>query len=239
MTPSLLSGRYLCPMPLSTQPPGRVLTAKFRRWRRHLLLATGSVLGVALLALSFHGPLRERISLASAYVALGLLAVTLSLGPLNVLRGRPNPVSFNLRRDFGIWSAVLGVAHTAIGLTVHFTGRMQLYFLPPPDQRGLLGLRADPFGAANHTGLLAVLLLLLLAAISNDLSLRRLGTARWRAVQRWSYVLLALTVAHGALYQILEKQRLILVGLFASMALGVLTLQLARWRRVREIGPLG
>jgi hypothetical protein len=31
------------------------------------------------------------------------------------------PVSFDLRRDIGIWTGILGVVHTAIGLTAHLT----------------------------------------------------------------------------------------------------------------------
>ncbi len=204
-----------------------------RRLRRQLLIAVGSLVAATVLVLLLHGGVRERISLATAYVALGLLGVTLSLGPLNVLRERPNPVSFDLRRDFGIWSALFGLAHTAVGLTVHLTGRMWLYFLPAPESPSILGLRADPFGAANYAGLVAALLLLLLATISNDLSLRRLGTARWRGIQRWAYLLAALTVAHGALYQLIEKQRLPLVGLFVALAAAVTTLQLAGRRRRR------
>ncbi|MEO5798622.1 MAG: ferric reductase-like transmembrane domain-containing protein [Gemmatimonadales bacterium] len=204
-----------------------------RRAVRHLVLAGGSgatVLGAAFL---LPGPLNERLSLGSAYVALALLVVTLALGPLNVLRGRPNPVSFNLRRDFGIWSAVLGLGHTALGLTVHFGGRLRMYFLAPPDSRGFLGLRADPFGLANHTGLLAALLLLLLALISNDLSLRSLGTARWRWIQRWAYLILAFTLFHGAAYQLLEKQRAGLVLVFVLAAALVLALQWRGWMTVR------
>lgn len=205
-----------------------------RRVSRHLSLATGSLVAVAVVVAFLPGPWNARISFATAYVALALLAVTLSLGPLNILRGRPNPVSFNLRRDFGIWSAVVGLIHTGFGLTVHFGGRVARYFLAQPDVSHLFGLRADPFGFANHTGLLAALLLLLLAVISNDLSLRRLGTTRWRAIQRWAYALAALTVLHGSLYQLLEKRRLVLVALFAIVALGGLMLQLAGRRRVLE-----
>lgn len=206
-----------------------------RRVRRHVSIAAASLSATALLSLSFSGPLRERVSLATAYVALGLLAVTLSRGPLNVLRGRPNPVSFDRRRDCGIWTAVLALVHTVIGLTVHFTGRMHLYFLAPPDAPSVLGLRADPFGAANVTGLVATLLLLLLAAISNDRSLRTLGTRRWRAVQRWAYVVLGLTIAHGALYQVLEKQRVMLVGVFVLIAVSVVGVQLAGRRQFRAV----
>ena len=40
-----------------------------------------------------------RWSMATAYVGLALLGATLALGPLSVLRRRPNPVSTDLRRD--------------------------------------------------------------------------------------------------------------------------------------------
>lgn len=197
-----------------------------RRLLRHLLLGAGAAATTGLLVWGFPGPLRARVSLATAYVALGLLGVTLSLGPLNVLRGRPNPVSFHLRRDFGIWSAVVGLVHTGFGLTVHFTGRMHLYFLAPPESRGFFGLRVDPFGGANWSGLAAALLLILLGAISNDASLRRLGTVRWRAIQRWAYGLAALTVMHAVLYQVLERQRVVLVVVFAMITMVVILLQL-------------
>lgn len=209
------SSRYT---PLSTRGHPRLL--------RHLAIGVGSLALVAFIARFLGGPWNARLSLASAYVALGLLAVTLSLGPLNVLRRRPNPVSFNLRRDFGIWSAIFGVGHTVAGLTVHFAGRIERYFLAQPGAPAFVGLRADPFGAANHTGLLAALVLSLLAFISNDISLRTLGTARWRSVQRWAYVILALTIVHGALYQLLEKRRTALVLVFVVIAAGIVVLQL-------------
>ncbi len=203
-----------------------------RRLRRHLVIGGGGVAIAALLVLLLPGSFRERCSLATAYVGLGLLVVTLSLGPLNVLRGRPNPVSFDRRRDTGIWAALFGVGHTALGLTMHFTGRMHLYFLAPPGQHGLFGLRTDAFGAANHVGLIATALLLLLALISNDRSLRRLGTTKWRGIQRWAYLLAALTILHGAIYQVLEKRRLLLVSLFVAMALALAAVQLAGRRRM-------
>lgn len=204
-----------------------------RAWR-HALLAIGAVGATLLLAPALPGDVRTRISTASAYVALVLLAVTLSFGPLSVLRGRPNPVSFNLRRDFGIWSAIIGVSHTAIGLTVHFRGRMQLYFLPEPGHPGIAGLRADTFGAANDTGLIAAVVLLVLAMISNDISLRRLGTAPWRTVQRGAYFVLGLTIVHAVLYQLIEKPRWWRVLILVSSSAVVLTLQAMGVRRHRR-----
>jgi sulfoxide reductase heme-binding subunit YedZ len=143
----------------------------------------------------------SRISIGTAYPALFLTAAALLVGPLNVLRRKPNPVSFDLRRDLGIWAAICALAHTIVGLNVHLRGRMWLYFL---DMRH--HPRRDAFGFANDTGALAALLFALLMALSNDLSLSKLGVARWKSLQRWAYVAFALTAAHAVAYQLVEKR---------------------------------
>src|SRR2546427_5765278 len=70
-----------------------------------------------------------RLSMATAYTSLGLLALSLLVGPWNVLQRRTNPVSTDLRRDIGIWAAVYGLSHVAFGLQVHLRGRMLQYFV--------------------------------------------------------------------------------------------------------------
>jgi sulfoxide reductase heme-binding subunit YedZ len=90
---------------------------------------------------------------------------------------------------------------SVIGLNVHLRGRPWLYFV---DQRGKL--RGDLFGFSNYTGAIAALVFMLRLAISNDLSLRRLGTQRWKSLQRWTYAAVALTFAHGVAYQRIEKR---------------------------------
>src|SRR5437868_3026932 len=65
----------------------------------------------------------SRLSIATAYPALFLMAVAILLGPWNVLRGRSNPVSFDLRRDLGIWAGITALLHTLVGLGVHLRGR--------------------------------------------------------------------------------------------------------------------
>jgi methionine sulfoxide reductase heme-binding subunit len=119
----------------------------------------------------------SRLSIATAYPALFLTAAAVSIGPWNVLRGRMNSVSFDLRRDLGIWAGMMALLHTGIGLNVHLRGRPWLYFV---DQR--YRVRHDLFGIRNDTGLLAAFLFLLLLAISNELSLRRLGTKTWKSL---------------------------------------------------------
>lgn len=177
-----------------------------------------------------------RLSLASAYAGLFLLALTLMIGPWNKLRGRANPVSSYLRRDIGIWAGIAGVVHIILGLQVHMDGKFWLYFLPPPDATYRFPLRIDPFGLTNYAGLAAGLMLLMLLALSNNASLRALGGRRWKALQRWNYAVAGLVAAHGAVYQLLEKRALGFVAAFAVVALLALALQFAgfRMRPIRE-----
>jgi sulfoxide reductase heme-binding subunit YedZ len=141
--------------------------------------------------------LRHRLSMATAYAGLIFLAISLWIGPWNVLRRRPNPVSFDLRRDIGIWTGILAILHTVIGLIVHLRGRMWMYFF-----RSLhpLKLQNTQFGFANLVGLGAALLFLMLLVISNDISLRALGIRRWKALQRWTYA--AFGVNSGSRYRL-------------------------------------
>jgi sulfoxide reductase heme-binding subunit YedZ len=169
--------------------------------------------------------------MATAYAGLIFLAVSLWIGPWNVLRQRPNPVSFDLRRDVGIWTGILAILHTAIGLTVHLRGRMWMYFF-----KRLHPLRPQDtlFGLANFTGLAAALLFLMLLAISNDLSLRTLKTRRWKSLQRWTYAAFVLTVAHGIAYQLLEKRHLPWVFIFTALMIAVATIQIFGFLRAKK-----
>ncbi len=203
-----------------------------RRTVRHLLLAAAAIVVVWVAWLAAPPPdLRHRFSMATAYAALIFLAACLGLGPWNVLRRRPNPVSFNLRRDVGIWAGSLALLHTGIGLTVHLRGRMWMYFLrrlhPPALQNTL-------FGFANYVGAAAAILFLVLLVVSNDVSLRSLGTRRWKSVQRWVYVAFALTVAHGIAFQFVEKRHIPWVVVFAVLIAAVLVMQGAGFSRVRR-----
>ncbi len=184
-------------------------------WRsaRHVTLAA---LAIAITCLAYAATpppdVRHRLSMATAYAGLILLAVSLWIGPWNVLRRRPNPVSFDLRRDIGIWTGILAILHTIIGLTVHLRGRMWMYFLKSLHP---LKLQNTQFGFANFTGLGAALLFLMLLAISNDLSLRALKTRRWKSLQRWTYAAFVLTAVHGITYQLIEKRHVPWVLVFA------------------------
>lgn len=202
-----------------------------------MLAVSGVVLMAAIsYALPTRGP-AFRLSMASAYVSLLFLCIALALGPWNVLRGRPNPVSTDVRRDVGIWAAILGLVHVAAGLQVHMGGKFWHYFLYPLDGSHTIPLRRDAFGFANYTGLGATLILLLLLALSNDLSLRRLGTRRWKALQRWNYANIGLVFVHGIAYQFLERRKIVFVLIFSLMVAAVAILQVAGLRELLSRSP--
>ena len=197
----------------------------FHRIRRHAILAVSAAAGTALIYLATAPPdFRHRLSMATAYSSLLFLGATLFLGPWNTLLRQPNPVSFDLRCDFGIWAGLLAILHTAIGLTVHLRGRMWMYFLK---QRHPLKFQTGLFGSANDIGLISALLFLMLLAISNDLSLRAFGLERWKSLQRWTYIAVGLAIAHGVLFQLVEKRHLPWVLVFAALSLLIIFIQLA------------
>lgn len=182
-----------------------------RTWRHLRLAGIAAALIALCYALTPPPDVRHRASMASAYAAMIFLAWSLLLGPLNVLRSRPNPISFNLRRDVSIWAGILALLHTAVGLTVHLRGRMWMYFFANLHP---LKLQKTLFGFANYIGLLAALVFLGLLLISNDLSLRSLGTQRWKAFQRFAYVAFFLTILHGWAFQSVEKRKISWVAVF-------------------------
>jgi methionine sulfoxide reductase heme-binding subunit len=177
--------------------------------KHHLPLLFLSVVSVGpLYATRPYADVLSRASFATAYPALVLLGATLVIGPLNVLRHRPNPVSIDLRRDLGIWAGILAIVHTAIGQCVHLRGRPWLYYVyGPAEHHHGLAVRHDLFGFANYTGAFATLIVVALFATSNDYSLRALGTRQWKQLQRWNYVAAALVVMHAIGYQAIENQR--------------------------------
>jgi len=170
-----------------------------------------------------------RASIATAYVALGLFIVTLGFGPNAALRGRRYPVSTDIRRDFGIWSALVAIAHVVVGLQVHLRGKMWEYFVHRV--KGVVLPRIDPFGAANYTGLAAALIFLALLATSNDVSLRRLGTRRWRSLHALVTLCLVFTLLHAVTYQFVETRTWAMVATLLAVSVAVTWLRVARAAR--------
>lgn len=211
---------------MAPERPGKTIRFKKRPQRRllhHSLMSTASVVLTLFFMRQFpHRDWVSRVSLGTAYPALLFTAAAMLAGPINVLLRKPNPISFDLRRDLGVWAGIASLVHAAFGLNVHLRGRMWLYFVNAQHR-----LRHDAFGFGNYTGLIAAIVFALLLALSNDVSLRKLGSHRWKFLQRSVYAAIALTAAHAVLYQGIEKRApAFIVILYAVLGI-VLAVQLA------------
>jgi sulfoxide reductase heme-binding subunit YedZ len=211
---------------------------KRRLWRHHLLLAFAAIgSGVLLYITRPYPDIVTRLSFASAYPALILIALTLMIGPMELLSGKRLAASIDLRRDIGIWAGLVGVFHAVIGQCVHLRGRPWLYYIYEKwREKHVQPFRHDVFGFANYTGLIAALILLALLVTSNDLSLRKLTTPGWKQLQRWNYGIFALTAIHTWAYQVgIESPQILFISL-ATLAIAVACLfQLMGYRRRRAV----
>lgn len=199
----------------------------------HLALFSAGAISIFLLYITRPYPdVLTKISFATAYPALVLLAVTLLIGPWNLVRGKRMPISSDWRRDVGIWAGITGLIHTVIGQNVHLRGRPWLYYVYEHGKKHFIPLRHDLFGFANYTGLISAVILLILLATSNDYSLRTLGTPRWKRLQRWNYFAFSLAGAHAIAYQINEKQQTAFVAVVVISILITIILQvIGLWQR--------
>jgi sulfoxide reductase heme-binding subunit YedZ len=178
-----------------------------------------------------HRSFNQRFTVATGYVALGLLALTLLIGPANLVLRRRNPVSNHLRRDVGMWTAIFSVVHVIFvsqahgGLTI---SGILIFFVR--DGRLLI----NSFGLGSWTGLGGLVIVVGLLTISSDLALLKLKASPWKWLQRLNYALFALVMAHaffyGALLRTTSPYTLLLllsfIAVFVGQAVGVWL-----WRR--------
>lgn len=170
-------------------------------------------------------PVIPFITLVSGYISFFLLAISLLLGPVNLILKRKNPVSTYIRRDIGIFGGILAVVHSVVGLFVHFTGRPWLYFV---EENG--AVRLGNFGLANYTGLFSTLIIILLLAISNNYSLRKLKAIKWKNLQRYTYLMFVFALLHSIFYRLNANKEDLILYLYLPMFLLVLIFQVIGMR---------
>ena len=166
---------------------------------------------------------------ATGYLAVGLIAATLLVGPFTLMRGKRTPISSYLRRDIGMWAAIASLIHVIVGFQVHGTGEILDYFVRVDGWP-----MTNSFGLGNWTGLAALVIVVLLLVISTDRTLGDLKAKTWKDLQRLNYTLFALVLLHaffyGAILRISSPFTAILVitsiVVFAGQAIGIIL-----WRR--------
>lgn len=136
----------------------------------------------------------RRLTTATGYIALALLATTLLIGPANLLLRRRNPVSSYLRRDVGAWTALFSAVHVIASFTVHGSGQIRQFLdFFVADGSPL----TNSFGLGNWTGLAGLVIVAGLLALSSDVALRKLKAKNWKRLQRLNYALFALVIVHA------------------------------------------
>jgi sulfoxide reductase heme-binding subunit YedZ len=154
-----------------------------RLWLWPLLALPAVAMTAPLLAGTTPAGFRALLHPSGEFAARFLIVAMLATPLMLVLRGWRGPRwLMRQRRAFGVaafgYAALHGLAYVA--------------------HRGDLGrIVGELDKTVIWTGWLALLIMLPLAATSNDCSLRRLGP-RWKAVQRWTYPLALLTLWHWA-----------------------------------------
>lgn len=168
---------------------------------------------------------------AFATAAFLLLTIVLSIGPLCRLDSRFLPLLYN-RRHLGVTTFLLGLTHGIFAI-IQFhsqSDRDPLVSLLTSNTR-FDSLREFPF---QQLGLIAVVILFIMAATSHDFWLRNLTAPVWKRIHMAVYIAYALLVAHVALGALQSEPNLLLVALVSASVITVVALHLAAALRERR-----
>lgn len=128
--------------------------------------------------------------------AFALLHIILIIGPMARFSDRFKPLLYN-RRHFGVLTALIGVAHAGLALMWYHGSGVLNPIASAIGGYGNYGVPMDfPF---ESLGLVALIILLVMAATSHDFWLSWLSPPVWKALHMGVYVAYAALVGHVAL----------------------------------------
>jgi nitrite reductase/ring-hydroxylating ferredoxin subunit/DMSO/TMAO reductase YedYZ heme-binding membrane subunit len=165
-------------------------------------------------------------------LAFLLMSVVLAIGPLARLDSRFLPLLYN-RRHFGVITALVAATHAAAVLDWYYA------FSPTPKLLGLFTastgfdrIAGFPF---EMFGVLALVVLAVLAATSHDFWLSFLTPPVWKAIHMSIYPAYAAVVLHVALGPLSGGRDPVLTTLVAASVAILATLHLLAGRRERAV----
>ncbi|HWA15018.1 MAG TPA: ferric reductase-like transmembrane domain-containing protein, partial [Gemmatimonadales bacterium] len=208
-------------------------------WNRQKYLYDGTLTGGVLLFLAIFVAVTLRdpdATLETALIrglgaaALVLLHLILSIGPLARLDARWLPLLYN-RRHLGVTMALLATAHAAFGIIqFHALGDVNPFVSLLTGSADIRRISTFPFELA---GLVALIVILLMAATSHDFWLSVLTPVTWKTLHMLvyvAYVLLLIHVAFGSMQSTSGRGLPIALSLGAALVFG---LHLAAGRKGR------
>jgi len=122
-----------------------------------------------------------------ALSAFLLICVSLMIGPLATIWPKSFAVLIEPRRAVGIAAFVFALVHVSITFIIMLGGKW-----------GML-----VSSLSNELGVLAGILLFILAVTSSDYAIKTLGPGLWKNVQRFNYLIFILVFAHFILKSII------------------------------------
>ncbi|MEO8636802.1 MAG: Rieske 2Fe-2S domain-containing protein [Gemmatimonadales bacterium] len=182
----------------------------------YLLLFAGATLG-----LDANATLETALIRGLGTAALVLLHLILCLGPLARLDPSWLPLLYN-RRHLGVLMCLLALAHATFALIqFHALGDVNPLVSLLTASSDWRSVAAFPF---ELPGLVALLILLVMAATSHDYWLATLSAPVWKALHMLVYVVYALLVAHvglGSLQATASILPALLLGAGLTLVLGL------------------
>lgn len=170
---------------------------QYKWWTRHLAVLAVALAGTYLFQESrAQWSEMHRWNRAFGDMSLLLVCLAMAVGPLARLWPRL-ALLLPWRRELGIYGVLLAIVHTAfilVGWIEWDFLRLFGYEIHP--QTGLYVMVQQGFALANIVGLVALLYASILAASSNDASMRLFGGSVWKFLQQGAYVLWILILLH-------------------------------------------
>ncbi|NJL29218.1 MAG: Rieske 2Fe-2S domain-containing protein [Thermoanaerobaculia bacterium] len=164
--------------------------------------------------------------------ALLLLHVILSIGPLARLDKRFLPLLYN-RRHLGVTMFVLALAHGAFSIVqFHAFGDLNPLLSVLVGNTRYESISQFPF---QPLGLLALVILFLMAATSHDFWLSNLTAPVWKALHMLVYVAYGLIVLHVALGVLQAERNPVLAGVLGLGVVWIFGLHVAAAAREAKI----
>ena len=168
---------------------------------------------------------------AAGSCAIVLLHIILCIGPLARFSPRFSPLLYN-RRHLGVMTFLVATIHAAIVLGFyHGFGDVNPFISLLGINPNFLSLQAFPF---ELPGLIAFIILFLLAATSHDFWLKNLSASTWKRLHMSVYVAYGLLIAHVAFGALQTSRGLVAPALMLAGCGIITTLHLAAALRERK-----
>ncbi len=215
------------------------------QWNKHKKIYDGLLLGgVVLYLVGFivigsvifakENPVQVPILLMRAFgsCAFIMLTMILMIGPLARLNDKFLPLLYN-RRHFGVLTFIIGLLHALVATVwYHFFSDVNPFLSIFTTNNQITNLQAFPF---ELFGILALLILFVMAATSHDFWLKNLSAPFWKTLHMFVYVAYGALVMHIALgYLQSESSVVVPILVAASFGLVILLHLMAGFKDARE-----